>query len=460
MPFSLFKATRNALVSRSKKQTHFDPPPKDEIEALSLPPSTQGMYGFARRHKIRSIERPEKARNYEATGRINDDGKKGLFPCLEASMLVPAAAGPPIQLIRSQNRKYVETKSRFPKFRPRQELNRRKELNSHVCYDAFCYESIPYRSAVEKAKATHVLALRSRPDGSSFESKQHMYERGKVGSVSSCFKSDCDIYTNCDGSSSVVAPIYFRKHGLNQVARLFASGGSQYRYLEDVLLLNHGLAEGIARKQDTNYHGVKIPPTDIYFGVEDAKDANIDSWKSAHVMPIMLPFGSPELPTLCQDKEEVLKSVRIGYAAAFDVLAPLAGLPFDSRTISGRRVAEVLFPSTDDADFLEQSVTVASSYIDDEEASKRRSFAAWIMRKRRAKKRDQDRLDSDPSGLRSLSFRRRTASFVESDQYVRDDMNTLEYIETEALLAALPGFSGGRLDHIAEKVLLTPEQQT
>ena len=162
---------------------------------------------------------------------------------------------------------------------------------------------------------------------------------------------------------------------------------------------------------------------------------------------------------LPQDKDEVLKSVRIGYAAAFDVLAPLAGLPFDSRTISGQRVAEVLFPSTDDADVLEQSVRVASSYIDDEEASKRRSFAAWIMRKRQAKKRDQDQIDSDPSGLRSLSFRRRTASFVESDQYLRDDMNTLEYIETEALLAALPGFSGGRLDHIAEKVLPIPEQQ-
>lgn len=189
VPFSLFNAARNALASRSKTQPQFEPPPKDEIEALALPPSTQGMYGFSRRHKIRSLARPEKARNYEATGRINDDGKKGLFPCLEASMLVPAAAGPPIHLIRSQNRKYLEQRSRFPKFRPQQELKRRKEMNSHLCYDALCYESIPYRSAVEKAKATHVLALRSRPDGCGVESRQHLYERGKFGSGSSPFQT-------------------------------------------------------------------------------------------------------------------------------------------------------------------------------------------------------------------------------------------------------------------------------
>jgi hypothetical protein len=36
--------------------------------------------------------------------------------------------------------------------------------NITVGFDAFCYEPIPYRSAV-KDGATHVLALRSRPEG-------------------------------------------------------------------------------------------------------------------------------------------------------------------------------------------------------------------------------------------------------------------------------------------------------
>jgi len=86
-------------------------------------------------------------------------------------MLVPGAAGSPIQLIRSKNRKFIEQRTRFPRFRPRQELNRRKERNSHLCYDALCYEPIPYRSAVEVANATHVLALRSRPDGCVVETR-------------------------------------------------------------------------------------------------------------------------------------------------------------------------------------------------------------------------------------------------------------------------------------------------
>lgn len=166
--------------------TEFAYPEKDHEEAEALAPGTQMMYGFSDRHRIRKLRRPQEDKVYDPTGRINDEGKKGIFACLEASMLVPGAAGPPLQLIRSKNRMFVEQRNRFPRFRSRKELNRRKESNSHLCYDAFCYEPIPYRSAVEKANATHVLALRSRPDGCIVETRQHMYER-------------------------VVGPIYFRK---------------------------------------------------------------------------------------------------------------------------------------------------------------------------------------------------------------------------------------------------------
>jgi hypothetical protein len=177
-------------------------------------------------------------------------------------------------------------------------IEKQKEF-SHLCFDAFCYDPIPYRSAVEKTGATHVLALRSRPDGCVVETKQHLYER-------------------------VVGPIYFRKHGMNNVAKLFSSGGSQLRYIEDVLTLNEGLAHGISigRNETKSLHhpkGVKVPPTQLLFGNDQAppvSTSDIDKWKRAHLLPITLPFGTPELPTLTMDKDEVLKAVRHGYGAS------------------------------------------------------------------------------------------------------------------------------------------------
>ncbi|KAL7543957.1 hypothetical protein ACHAWF_007496 [Thalassiosira exigua] len=445
VPYTIFSAVRKALFAGTDNDTIYQP--KDHIETEALPAGTSAMYGFSDRHRVRKLSRPQEDKPYDATGRVNDEGKKGIFPCLEASMLVPAAAGPPIQLIRSKNRKFIEQRSRFPMFRPRKELARRKESNSHLCYDAFCYEPIPYRSAVEKAKATHVLALRSRPDGCSVETRQHMYER-------------------------VVGPIYFRKHGMPEVAKLFSSGGSQYRYIEDVLTLNEGLAQGIAmgameRNGTTPFDqrslGVKVPPTRLFYGnpsnpVDSVVDIN--DWKRAHLLPITLPYGTPELPALSQDKDEVMRAVRNGYAAAFDVLAPAAGLPFDSATITGERVAKLLFPDgDDDVAILNKPMRVKPSYIGDEEETKRRSFAAWITGKREAKRKAKDEIDAHPDGALARRVQRRTSLFHETDQYVRDETDTLEYIETEALLAALPGFQGGRLDHIADSLLANEERK-
>jgi hypothetical protein len=99
-------------------------------------------------------------------------------------------------------------------------------------------------------------------------------------------------------------------------------------------------------------------------------------------------------------------------------------------------------------------VKIKSSYIGEgEEETKRRSFAAWVTRKREAKRKDKDEITSHPDGILARRLQLKSSSFHETDQYVRDGSNTLEYIETEALLAALPGFRGGRLDHIADNLL-------
>lgn len=108
----------------------------------------------------------------------------------------------------------------------------------------------------------------------------------------------------------------------------------------------------------------------------------------------------------------------------------------------------------DDIEVLKKPKRMKPSYIGDyndgnggekeeEERNKQRSFAAWIRKKRKARQRTRDEIASYPDGALARSARRRASSFHETDQYVRDGGDTLEYIETEALLALLPGFRGG-----------------
>ena len=60
----------------------------------------------------------------KATECPENSGKKGLFACFEASMLVPGAAGPPVKLLRSKHRRDATTNG---------------ILNvTNVCFDAFC----------------------------------------------------------------------------------------------------------------------------------------------------------------------------------------------------------------------------------------------------------------------------------------------------------------------------------
>lgn len=490
-----------------------------EYTETILPPGTNAIGGLVNKRKQITTPKEQKDNHYEPTGRLNDEGKNGLFPCLEgkpnlqndvqylytlthavllssASMLVPGIGNAPINLIRSNRRKFLDSNNKFPRFLARRQtalLDKQQKEYSHLCYDAFCYgkcstidtlrtdsvlahkifnpEPIPYRSAVEKAGATHVLALRSRPDGCIVETRQHLYER-------------------------VIGPIYFRKHGMNNVAKLFSSGGSQYRYIEDVLTLNEGLTQGILLgTNDTSVHpqGVKVPPTTLYHDTDNPEEVSMDDWRRAHLLPITLPIGTPELPTLSQDREEVLKAVRHGYgklhssmlqnfqyrtfdsfsnrlnnnaAAAFDMLAPIAGLPFDSKTVPGEKVAEILFPGGDDdiADVLKKPVKIKPSYIGADievikELKKRERFAAWVRGKREAKRKAQEEVASHPQGALAKMIERRSSGYHESDQYVRDASNTLEWLETEALLAALPGFRKGKLDHIAETLLAKEERK-
>ena len=217
------------------------------------------------------------------------DGREGVIACLQASMTVPGAAGDPVKIT---------------------------DENGHTrsFFDAFCCEPIPYRSAVADG-ATHVLALCTRPDGYQPKTKPTLYE-------------------------TAIAPTYFNVHGEADLAQFFKQGGQQYLYAEDLMtLLEAQLDRG---------DGVLVPPPTILYGAEhrDSQAEYLSShrheWRKAHLLPIKVPVGTSELPTLENKRDSVLEAVRGGFAVVYDIFAPALGLEIDS--MDGEHVARIVFP--------------------------------------------------------------------------------------------------------------------
>lgn len=329
------------------------------------------------------------------------DGRRhGLFSCLEASMSVPGAAGPPIDLIRSQDSDKGIVTSAF---------------------DAFCYEPLPYRSAIEEGH-THALVLRSRPDGFPIKTKPGIYER-------------------------TIASLYFRSHGQPEVASYFERGGQQYIYAEDILTL---------QEAQKSRDAVPVPPNKILYGATEAQSGEAhhlsehrSDWKKAHLLPIAVPEGTPELKSLEQSEEEVLQAVRSGFAAAYDVLSPAVGLEIEG--LDGKRVAELFFPfynSTEAA--LQQPKKVhgepiAQNYHHPLEVMKherrRKRYKRFLRDQEECVVPDEDEVSmpDDKNCGKVISLR---SQKISSEPCPKRDARTL--------LAFLPGLQSGRLAPLAE----------
>ena len=244
--------------------------------------------------------------------------------------------------------------------------------------------------------------------------------------------------------------------------------GLQYRYLEDVLTLDEGLAQGCRQQPQSSSssscydNGVIVPPTQILFGTQNDDKIKVDpeTWNRAHLLPIVLPANTAELPPLTQDKDEVLALVWEGYAAAFKMLAPIAGLEFELSTADCKRIAEMVFPRTNDDSLfiMENPVQVKGDVIDgnDEGDSgsgsssaattsmvKQRSFLRWISRKR------QKRKEYKSMARRSRLTAAEVEEQINSPGNIGSKEDSLDWLEAEVLLAALPGFKSGKFTHLA-----------
>jgi predicted patatin/cPLA2 family phospholipase len=382
-----------------------------------------------------------------------DGSRNGLFACLQASMTVPGATGPPVN-IRQPNSDKV-----FP------------------CFDAFCFEPIPYRSAVEEG-ASHVLVLSSRPEDFQPVTRPGIYETG-------------------------VAPIWFHSHGHGAVADFFDKGGQQYLYAEDLLALEEAKTKKILFPGDEENQRVAVPPAEILYGVPETpavknlKENRDVVWKRAHLMPLRVPRGHRELPTLEQGKDAVLEAVRGGFATAFDSLSSIVNLDH----IRGADAAMLVFPEDEDwneSEILGSVMQIPGMEISEpslrdfinemsfEGAPKRLQLLRVRGLLRRMNKNKKPSASTPKRRLRLSGLLRRNKRLnvsteddvatvtisdelkgaeTKSDPFGYSDINRSGFegtstslvgsgtnsksLSSQMLLASLPGFQGGRFGHLA-----------
>ena len=235
------------------------------------------------------------------------DMKRGSFNniqelamCMQASCLLPGVAGPVMNL-RKDNTTKLESDT-FDMFA----RNKVKEDDYEPLADALLFAPLPYETAINEG-ATHVICLRSRPDGVDVTGKSSFFER------------------------LIVRRFFMRKNKLKDAFRYMTKHLHKQRYAEDVIVLNEG-----AHDFDREYSDTTKP----------------------HLLPIAVPPGSDEVTRLETGREAILKGVRRGFARAYDALVE----DVEQRG-QGVSIAMKLFPDDIlDYDPLEYTRTHQSAY--------------------------------------------------------------------------------------------------
>lgn len=346
--------------------------------------------------------------------------RRGLWACLGASMTVPGAAGSPFRMDLPSSHMNAST--------------------PHLCFDAFCYEPVPFRSAVAEG-ATHVVALRSRPAGYEPKTKPTLYERA-------------------------VAPLYFKSNGVpNTVAEFFEKGGQQYLYAEDVLICDQGL---------NSTEPIPIPPAKVLYAApgtqnsdgipspEWASDTDRNKWARAHLLPITVPADVPELSVLSQDRDDILTGIRSGFASAYDALAPVVGLEAGPDSLDGMQVAELVFPKADapHESFMETQYILAGEKLGKIlRAATEPEISASTNVKETATNADLSSAPRRNARFRRLSsIRNAFRSTKHADDYAKVEASTSSMPtsppsqDADALFSFLPGVQLGSLPMVAERL--------
>ena len=184
----------------------------------------------------------------------NFENRQELADCMHSSCLLPGIAGP---LMNLDTRENGGGKLKLG--------NRIDEPHLEPLADALIFEPLPYKTAIENG-ATHVVVLRTRPDGTDVAGKSSIFER------------------------LIVRRFFLRKNKLPNIYKYMRKHLHKRIYSEQVIALND------AAHDFRDYTGVSSP----------------------HMMPIAVAPGSPEVTKLETGREAIFDGVRRGFARAYD----------------------------------------------------------------------------------------------------------------------------------------------
>jgi len=185
--------------------------------------------------------------------------------CLRASMLLPGITGPP---------------QRLP--------TRGEDL-----VDAMVFDSLAMRSAIAGG-ATHLLVLRSRPDG------KNLVSTSKVGKL--------------------MTQRYFgRKLGKDRIADYMVSNKNRIRYVEDILRLNRATKQPPLHARTPGAFKPHLTLSD-----EETSPDPVEA-EFPHALAVAMPGSHAEVTKVEQSRRAVFDGVRAGFACAYDVLTDPGG---------------------------------------------------------------------------------------------------------------------------------------
>lgn len=187
-----------------------------------------------------------------------------LANCMHASCLLPGIAGPLMNLKRSPRVSDECVEKKDEKLRLGNKLG--EEEHWEPLADALIYEPLPYRTAISEG-ATHVVMLRTRPDGVDVTGKSSLVER------------------------LIMRRFFLRKNELGRSYEYMRTQQHKKLYASCVIELNEA-----ARDFDRDHNDRSAP----------------------HVMPVALPPGSDEVTRLETGREAIFEGVRRGFARAYD----------------------------------------------------------------------------------------------------------------------------------------------
>jgi predicted acylesterase/phospholipase RssA len=229
------------------------------------------------------------------------ESREELANCMHASCLLPGIAGP----VMNYNMNPSKTDGN-PKFVARNNLD---DKDYEPLGDALIFAPLPYRIA-EADGATHVIVLRTRPDGTDVTGGSSFFEK------------------------LIFRRFFLRKNKLPNMYQRMTRFLHKKLYAENVIELNEGV------KSD-----------------RDHRDNS-----SLHLMAVALPPGSEEVTRLETRRAAIFEGVRRGFARAYDALVE------DPRERGrGYVVAREYFPDEildyDPVDFLQTSQSSFESYL-------------------------------------------------------------------------------------------------